>query len=117
MRISDWSSDVGSSDLREQRRLRRPAQLPRQRRRRSAVAGAADPAWRRPRVAADAVRRPSRLANPESAMIAGTVRPPPEFPGDRKSVGSGKGVSIRVDFGGRRIHQKKKYIMNKIKTR
>src|SRR3546814_16324142 len=29
-------------------------------------------------------------------------------PGDRKSVGAGKGVSVRVDPGGRRIFKKKK---------
>src|SRR3546814_20490350 len=28
---------------------------------------------------------------------------------DRKSVGSGKGVSVRVDLGGRRISNKKNY--------
>src|SRR3546814_16595743 len=35
--------------------------------------------------------------------------------GDRKSVGSGKGVSVRVDLGGRRILKKKTKI-NKPKT-
>src|SRR3546814_19115794 len=30
------------------------------------------------------------------------------FPEDPKSVGSGKGMSVRVDLGGRRFHKKKK---------
>src|SRR3546814_14072786 len=33
---------------------------------------------------------------------------PERLPGDRKSVVSGKSVSVRVDLGGRRIIQKKK---------
>src|SRR3546814_18137143 len=32
------------------------------------------------------------------------------FRGDRKSVVSGKSVSVRVDLGGRRIHKKKRTI-------
>src|SRR3546814_11509325 len=31
-----------------------------------------------------------------------------ERPPDRKSGGQGKGVSVRVDLGGRRVHKKKK---------
>src|SRR3546814_20613716 len=38
----------------------------------------------------------------------GTMRPP-ERPGDRKSVGRGKSVSVRVDIGGRRLIKKKKH--------
>src|SRR3546814_17635999 len=34
-------------------------------------------------------------------------------PGDRKRVVSGKSVSVRVDFGGRRIIKKKKLVANR----
>src|SRR3546814_17137154 len=38
---------------------------------------------------------------------------PAAFPKDRKGVGEGTSVSVRVDLGGRRIIKKKKeYIMN-----
>src|SRR3546814_12330566 len=37
-----------------------------------------------------------------------------ELPLDRKSVVSGKSVSVRVDLGGRRIHKKKKKHTNPI---
>src|SRR3546814_4122476 len=82
MRISDWSSDVCSSDLgpefpeREQQPVGevfgQPAQ-PRERR--------VDPALER-----EEARQPR---------------------GDRKRVVSGKSVSVRVDLGGRRIIKKK----------
>src|SRR3546814_21027012 len=38
----------------------------------------------------------------------------PLMRGDRKSVVSGKSVSVRVDLGGRRIIKKKKIKINKI---
>src|SRR3546814_18793076 len=71
MRISDWSSDVCSSDLRAVRRadggLRAPAEGP---------------------------------AAPWRAPLSSPVRR------DRKSVGEGKSVSVRVDLGGRRLIKK-----------
>src|SRR3546814_6099213 len=103
MRISDWSSDVCSSDLDDGARLR----LPRR---------AGGPGRRRRR--ADALRRQSREAGPAAGRehraggqggllplvrSAGTCR----FP-DRKSVVSGKSVSVRLDLGVRRILKKKK---------
>src|SRR3546814_5575106 len=86
MRISDWSSDVCSSDLSEpagrnrSRRAQRhgrygyPDRLPDAQRRQARRGGA-----------------PGEVARPE----------------DRKSVVSGKSVSVRVDLGGRRIMNKK----------
>src|SRR3546814_14229238 len=94
MRISDWSSDVCSSDLlgplcrtarRRDGRLRKrpvgPARL-------SAILYV-------PR------RAPGRRHRPPPLSLE-----PRE--GDRKSVVSGKSVSVRVDLGGRRSIKKKK---------
>src|SRR3546814_20602414 len=78
MRISDWSSDVCSSDLRAG--AGRPVQARRLHRRRTVCAG---------RARQRAGRRHRRC------------------PPDRKSVVEGKSVSVRVDLGGRRILKKK----------
>src|SRR3546814_16163502 len=84
MRISDWSSDVCSSDLRSAAWLAPPDVRRRHRQEQArpqidALRGAID----------DALRRLS----PKS---------------DRKSVVQGKRVSVRVHLGGRRILQKTK---------
>src|SRR3546814_13158523 len=101
MRISDWSSDVCSSDLggvfRRQRR----------------------------RMIISAVSMPPMSAMPPKQVIArGAVRAAWQAGsranccgGDRKSVVSGQSVSVRVDLGGRRIIKKqttydKRYSMN-----
>src|SRR3546814_7274183 len=78
MRISDWSSDVCSSDLHpgEDRQGARRA-LP----------DPTGPVGQAQRSLADALRR---------------------HEADRKSVVSGKSVSVRVDLGGRRIIKKQK---------
>src|SRR3546814_8993115 len=75
MRISDWSSDVCSSDL----RIAKP----------------------RPREFRERVCPPpaSEEDQPDADHDAGSR--------DRKSVVSGKSVSVRVDLGGRRIIKKK----------
>src|SRR3546814_10215829 len=78
MRISDWSSDVCSSDL-----------LP----------------WRRGLVTGAGThhgldRQVVLVGELEIALVVGRNR-------DRKSVVSGKSVSVRVDLGGRRIIKKK----------
>src|SRR3546814_1959596 len=79
MRISDWSSDVFSSDLlAHHRAVRRRRQLhPRRRHRRA--------------------RRLLRRLDRQRLAA-----------GDRKSVGEGKSVSVRVDLGGGRLIKKKK---------
>src|SRR3546814_19486639 len=85
MRISDWSSDVCSSDLGGRGRCggvragarRAPLRPP--------------PRWRDARCADHVADR--------REPVVGT---------DRKSVVSGKCVSVRVDLGGRRIIKKKK---------
>src|SRR3546814_12792512 len=118
MRISDWSSDVCSSDLSALSRKGRPGKagqgracglddlahalrsrhdggdgagnLPRKERHRLQVAGGGP----QRRVGAEAIERP--------AVFAGDLL------ADRQSVAAGKRVSVRVDLGGRRIIKKKK---------
>src|SRR3546814_9458275 len=89
MRISDWSSDVCSSDLeapagREDYADRETWQKPGRSACRPRTAGAGDRQPRRQRARRDARR------------------------GDRKSVVSGKRVSVRVDLGGRLFLKPKK---------
>src|SRR3546814_14219955 len=93
MRISDWSSDVCSSDLELRPAVPRADGQARRRLHRGSLAGHLD----RPEVC---------LAQPaihRGHDHRGLRLPPP----DRKSVGSGKSVSVRVDLGGRRIIKKK----------
>src|SRR3546814_6844546 len=94
MRISDWSSDVCSSDLR----------LP------------ADHATDTPPDDPPAPAVPSQGApdgtpvaqKPATGPVAGRRRPGGAgVAGDRKSVVEGKRVSVRVDLGGRRVIKKK----------
>src|SRR3546814_15678756 len=105
MRISDWSSDVCSSDLREisagffvsMRRRQRYAGLRRDRGAVRVRAGAFEIPLRGDDAAGvrrhvDACAERHRCTNRDV---------------DRKSVVSGKSVSVRVDLGGRRIIKKK----------
>src|SRR3546814_11941224 len=98
MRISDWSSDVCSSDL--------------------AVSSSQARAWRCASaissrdISLDRSARhcwPSTL--PPSAArlnhLCAWIRSTSTPPEDRKSVVQGKGVSVRVDLGGRRMLKKK----------
>src|SRR3546814_12977980 len=78
MRISDWSSDVCSSDLGATEGQRAPL------------------SFRRP-------IRFLRAAAPFVLLAGGAWL-------DRKRVVSGKGVSVRIDLGGRRIFQNKYHI-------
>src|SRR3546814_20242559 len=113
MRISDWSSDVCSSDLRK--RVER--------------------IWRR-----EGLKVPHKQPKRGRLWLndGSCVRLRPEYPGhvwaydfvegrthdgrkfciltiDRKSVEKGKSVSVGVDLGGRRIIKKKKLIHTKTK--
>src|SRR3546814_20241566 len=97
MGISDWSSDVCSSDLHRRRRAER--------------AGRARPQERSTLrdLALGACRRGAALGRAALARILDRSRY--GVPADRKSVVSGKSVSVRVDLGGRRIitkNQKKR---------
>src|SRR3546814_11434292 len=98
MRISDWSSDVCSSDLGgDQRAARRP--LDRDGRDRAGVR-AVQPAALRGEAGCseDCVSLKARTGSPSSSTASR----------DRKSVVKGKSVSVRVNLGGRRVIKKKK---------
>src|SRR3546814_19302012 len=104
MRISDWSSDVCSSDLVPLHSVTL------ERRARSSSSARASPAG--------GCRGPWRQIWPPGSGLSSTI--PTETPllaatcaadrpaGERKSVAEGKGVSVRVDLGGRRSLKKKK---------
>src|SRR3546814_13839566 len=99
MRISDWSSDVCSSDLRVAE-LRRPGFVVLLVR--GGIAGG-PPVDHRLQIGVVVQRLLQRVELQEVAVavdlaLAGL---------DRKSVVSGKSVSVRVDLGGRRIINKK----------
>src|SRR3546814_18769320 len=98
MRISDWSSDVCSSDLASGNDPRSPrnATIPRRR------ADAARVRNTRPRSWSGCARTGAGAAG-----IAAKARPASRRE-DRKSVVEGKSGSVRVDLGGRRIIKKKK---------
>src|SRR3546814_13875327 len=102
MRISDWSSDVCSSDL--------PAQPY------AATGRRRQPAYvrSRPRSAATTMTTFARSTVPStmpgksgSKLKRRLPHCAPHFPPDRKRVVQGKSVSVRVDLGGRRILKKK----------
>src|SRR3546814_16650604 len=120
MRISDWSSDVCSSDLDRHRH-------PRRRRSAARSAGVASPrGCRRDRrrryraaaqhrgggiVIADTATRPAGDPSLARRLTAGALLAPVALVGgvqDRKSVVEGKSVSVSVDLGGRRIIKKQK---------
>src|SRR3546814_18848558 len=110
MRISDWSSDVCSSDLfiGEPRRFRLIGTAPAQ---------SAPPGLYRIEVA---IVETGGAASARSLMLrwqplAGEVLTAPME--DRKRVGSGKSVSVRVDLGGRRFIKKNNKITLLFNTR
>src|SRR3546814_17066884 len=99
MRISDWSSDVCSSDLIIKQlaggagfvRLLRPGRHDNRHVAARAVAADAD--------AGLVPRQPIRVRHGPVKGVFGIV----PSTGDRKSVVEGKSVSVRVDLGGSRI--------------
>src|SRR3546814_20892144 len=105
MRISDWSSDVCSSDLPSRKERRMSAAM--------AVApvlvhqGIREHRSGRLEAAAALYGRALR-ADPFDADALHLLGLLNLQSGDRKSVVSGKSVSVRVDHGGRRIIKKKK---------
>src|SRR3546814_16976735 len=84
MRISDWSSDVCSSDL-QYNTLSKPSEI----------------------VAAAAANVAVKLLNGETPEAETTLF---NTPSDRKSVVTGTSVSVRVDPGGRRIIKTKTHV-------
>src|SRR3546814_16225276 len=118
MRISDWSSDVCSSDLaRDEKRPAAPGPRPRGRPR-SAPAGS--PAGSSVRLAVPADLLGGRPVDDVVLQVLvrdaglGDRAPAHRDAGAvhalraRKSVVSGKSVLVRVNFGGRRCMKKKK---------
>src|SRR3546814_16728985 len=96
MRISDWSSDVCSSDL--ERDAGNCGQYDEPGSHRAKSSGdTLTPRW-----PAAAPGRDTTVSSPRRSQ--GVTR------ADRKSVVEGKGVSVRVDIGGRRIIKKKRHI-------
>src|SRR3546814_12131379 len=112
MRISDWSSDVCSSDL-----VGEAADIVRRRVRAELVEQQEGVEIGQPRPADDAVeldpgaiagghRGENALDAPKPGAISGVAIGFAD--GARKSVVSGKSGSVRVNLGGRRIIKKKK---------
>src|SRR3546814_14084657 len=114
MRISDWSSDVCSSDLLVKNKIELDA---------ASKTAAGKRTVTLPEVVADVlVDHPDRFTEPESSVLVFTSsegeplrrnnfrrRSGTRPSRDRKSVVSGKSVSVRVDLGGRRVIKKKKH--------
>src|SRR3546814_11819536 len=112
MRISDWSSDVCSSDLEPATIPLPPSEMPATALAAGGIMGAI--AVRQP-VGVVACITPYNFPIVNMAGKVGpalamgntvVVKPAPQE--DRKSVVQGKSVSVRVDHGGRRIIKKKK---------
>src|SRR3546814_18767016 len=100
MRISDWSSDVCSSDLRSGRDslARFSTSCP------DAVDSDTSYRFESHEAVVAMLRWPQDTSR---RLPEGADRRRPPSP-DRKSVVSGKSVSVRVDLGGRRVIKKKK---------
>src|SRR3546814_12086877 len=99
MRISDWSSDVCSSDLREKECFGIEAE------RMGVEPGPGDEDVRL------ALHQPEELGEQDGRAESDDLAAPPEVEADRKSVVEGKSVSVRVDLGGRRSIKKKTQTM------
>src|SRR3546814_12740188 len=103
MRISDWSSDVCSSDLNRGRP--RPTSI---------SMALSMPKGTDPDIVHDAARAFARVELSERFSYALALHTDTDQPhvhitvADRKSVVQGKRMSVRVDLGGRRIIKKKK---------
>src|SRR3546814_14821167 len=110
MRISDWSSDVCSSDLGKVSRnedscsIRQPRNSPARRRKASDVLGALG---KSARDSGDVATVPISVDN-NSRLFADSLRQRNLRSLDRKSVVKGQSASVRVDLGGRRIIKKQK---------
>src|SRR3546814_15943203 len=93
MRISDWSSDVCSSDLRSYKSTRHNRQSPE--------------TTRPPGGGRVALPGGKSVANGRGVLALGLGDHRLDRAGDRKSVVEGKSVLVRVDLGGRRTLKKK----------
>src|SRR3546814_19524515 len=107
MRISDWSSDVCSSDLLRPKAPLKGRNIWRNGPRSGCLQAASHFSRRGDRAACLHDRFPSgrRLREQPASARPTLKRRPSDL--DRKSVVSGKSVSVRVDPGGRRLIKKK----------
>src|SRR3546814_15981996 len=108
MRISDWSSDVCSSDLRNEHITH--GKLPVERSEQHGT-GSRAYGWRRNggrsvATASPAMMRPEGAGADISRPMASNANH--AWNSERKGVVEGKSVSVRVDLGGRRIIKQKK---------
>src|SRR3546814_18692544 len=107
MRISDWSSDVCSSDLRDKSfcidALRAPSHIPPPLREWREASGQQDEDLFSQAGGHRAQMVPDRRRGPGARQARVARR-------DRKSVVSGKSVSVRVSLGGCRVVKKKNII-------
>src|SRR3546814_12768306 len=101
MRISDWSSDVCSSDL-VYRSM--GVEMPR-----NTSKQAISPALEH-RAFTDKDSRAARIAAAQALQVGDLVYIPRQVVLDWKRVEKGKSVSVRVDFGGRGIIKKKTHM-------
>src|SRR3546814_15087181 len=117
MRISDWSSDVCSSDLEDSVDIKDSNSASRWRRARTrAEKSMAYGRRTRAHIAADRnmEHAPDKALERLSRSEVGSGSAEPAQPGravlgDRKSVGTGKSVAVSVDPGGPLIIKKKHY--------
>src|SRR3546814_16910300 len=114
MRISDWSSDVGSSALASSAInvgfFRPPPQTIKRSGRTGSMSSALPtvPAVKAVRVIAPSASESPSASAPVKSNRSSDLGQVAERKGcDRKRVVSGKSVSVRVDLGGRRIIKKK----------
>src|SRR3546814_19492481 len=104
MRISDWSSDVCSSDL-IPTRGRALDQVDGLGRVGIGVRGSTGRGEFAQRPHRCRICQDDRASRGNDSLEGGRAR---HYAGDRKSVEEGKSVSVRVDLGGRRMIKKKK---------
>src|SRR3546814_1590307 len=97
MRISDWSSDVCSSDLNAPAAIERLAEL-------GVPFNAGEDFAERWHLTREAGHSHRRIVHVDDATGAAVQQ---ALTRDRKSVVEGKSVSVRVDLGGRRSIKKK----------
>src|SRR3546814_494817 len=107
MRISDWSSDVCSSDLGSGRRGQGGGQI---------VGKLRDVVARRSSLTRHDVRRCLQGHAGASPCPARTGCGLPMATIDRQSVVEGKRFSVRVDLVGRRTYNNKTKLLNKVHT-
>src|SRR3546814_18514472 len=100
MRISDWSSDVCSSDLAADENAQRQRNVDE-----AQWAGAQVEPMQANEAAADPQQPGNRRLDARRRVARRLLPHRPAH--ERKSVGEGKRVAVRVDLGGRRIIKKK----------